>query len=49
MIFCGLTKREDENLCRHAFWAKNILLYEPSKVQKRRIEGYEDFNRFLID
>lgn len=31
------------------FGHKNILLYEPSRVQKARMEGYEDFDRFLID
>jgi len=31
------------------FGHKNILLYEPGRMQKARIEGYEDFDRFLID
>jgi len=27
----------------------NILLHEPSRIQKARIEGYEDFDEFLIE
>jgi len=31
------------------FGHENILLYEPSRLQKARIEGYEDFDEFMID
>jgi calcineurin-like phosphoesterase family protein len=27
----------------------NILLFEPGRIQKARMEGYEDFDRFLIE
>jgi len=31
------------------FSHKNILLYEPSRISKMNIEGYNSFDRFLID
>ena len=31
------------------FGHTNILLYEPIRIQKAKMEGYEDFDRFLID
>ncbi|WP_457562814.1 metallophosphoesterase family protein [Caminibacter pacificus] len=31
------------------FGHSNILLHEPSRMQKARMEGYENFERFLID
>jgi len=31
------------------FGHTNILLYEPIRIQKARMEGYEDFDEFLID
>jgi calcineurin-like phosphoesterase family protein len=31
------------------FGHRNILLYEPIRMQKARMEGYEDFDKFLID
>jgi len=31
------------------FGHTNMLLYEPFRMQKARMEGYEDFDEFLID
>jgi len=31
------------------FGHRNILVHEPVRLQKARIEGYEEFDRFLID
>lgn len=31
------------------FGHTNMLLHEPSRMQKARMEGYEDFDRFLIE
>jgi len=31
------------------FGHRNILVHEPGRLQKARIEEYEDFDRFLID
>jgi len=31
------------------FGHMNILMHEPGRLQKARMEGYEDFDRFLID
>jgi len=31
------------------FGHTNMLFYEPSRIQKARMEGYEDFDRFLIE